>query len=56
MLSGRSEAAKSKRAMVSTSAAEALAAAWAGKPVPKHVPLEAVVVTPENASQHQPEF
>ena len=37
-------------------AAEALAAAWAGKPVPKHVPLEAVVVTPENASQHQPEF
>jgi ribose transport system substrate-binding protein len=37
-------------------AVEALAAAWAGKPVDKHVPLEAALVTPNNASQHQPEF
>ena len=37
-------------------AVETLAAAWSGKPVPRHVPLEAFLVTPANASQHQPEF
>lgn len=37
-------------------AVETLAAAWAGKPVPRHVPLEAFLITPANASEHQPEF
>ncbi len=37
-------------------AVETLAAAWAGEDVPRHVPLESVVVTPETIDQHQPEF
>lgn len=37
-------------------AVQALAAAWKGETVPKHVPLEAVVVTPQNIDQYKPEF
>jgi ribose transport system substrate-binding protein len=37
-------------------AVEALAAAWRGEKVERYLPLESVMITKENADQHEPEF